>query len=95
MDTKHRPIAFEEIFRGTIDGANIYPREIVKAALSHNAAPAILCHNHPSGDTVPSENDKVITSILKDALNLINVRIIDHVIIGEDKPTSLSELGIL
>jgi DNA repair protein RadC len=94
MDAKHRPLAFEELFTGTIDGASIYPREVVKSALAHNAASAILCHNHPSGETKPSMADEQITQKLKAALDLVDVRVIDHVVVGE-KTSSFAELGIL
>lgn len=83
LDTKHRVIAFEELSRGTIDQASVHPREVVKAVLEHNAAAVILAHNHPGGDTTPSHADKKITARLKDALALVDVRILDHIIIGD------------
>ncbi len=83
LDNRHRVIAFETLFRGTIDSASVYPREIVKAALGHNAAACILCHNHPSGIAEPSESDKQITRKVTAALNLIEVRTIDHVLVAE------------
>lgn len=82
LDTKHRLISFEELSRGTIDSAAVYPREVVKAALKHNAAAVILAHNHPSGDTEPSDADRTLTTRLKDALALIDIRVLDHLIIG-------------
>ncbi|PTP43459.1 RadC family protein [Vibrio splendidus] len=82
LDNKHRLIEFEELFYGTIDAASVYPREVVKACLKHNAAAVILAHNHPSGDPTPSESDKRITHRLKDALALIDVRVLDHIVTG-------------
>ncbi len=83
LDTKHRVVAFEEHSRGTIDQAAVHPREVVKAALGHNAGAVILAHNHPSGDTTPSAADKNITARLKDSLALIDVPVLDHFIIGD------------
>ncbi len=94
LDNQHRVIAFEELFRGTIDGASIYPREIVKSALSYNAAACILAHNHPSGIDEPSHADKQITNKVKEALNLIDVRTLDHIIVGENT-CSFAERGLL
>lgn len=94
LDSKHRVIAFEELFRGTIDGASVYPREVVKSALHHNAAACILCHNHPSGIAEPSGADKLITQKIKNALDLIQVRTLDHVIVAE-KTCSFAELGLI
>lgn len=82
LDNQHCVIEFEELFRGTIDGASVYPREVVKSALKYNAAACILCHNHPSGLAEPSQADKNITVKLKAALDLIEVRTLDHVIIA-------------
>jgi DNA repair protein RadC len=93
LDNRHRVIAFEELFRGTIDGASVYPREVVKRALSHNAAALILAHNHPSGVTEPSQADRQITAHLKQALSLVDVRVLDHIVIGEGEPVSLAERG--
>ncbi len=83
LDTRHHIIAFETLFRGTIDGASIYPREVVKSALTHNASACILCHNHPSGINEPSEADRMITERVKSVLNLIDVKTLDHVIVAE------------
>lgn len=83
LDNQHRIIAEEELFRGTIDAASIFPREVVKMALSHNAAKVIFAHNHPSGDAEPSSSDEYITKRLIDALSLIDVKVLDHIIIGE------------
>ncbi len=94
LDNRHRIIKYEEMFTGTIDGASVYPREVVKRALSHNAAALILAHNHPSGVAEPSDSDKRITQRLKDALALIDVRILDHFVIG-DEVVSFAERGLL
>lgn len=95
LDTKHRPIAFEILFRGTIDQANIYPREIVRRSLELNAAALILCHNHPSGNTEPSQADCHLTLRLKKSLSLIDVRVLDHFIIGDGDPLSMVERGLM
>lgn len=94
LDNQHRVIACDELFRGTIDGASIHPREVVKATLKHNAAALILAHNHPSGISEPSQADKVITDKLKAALDLIDVRVLDHFIVGESV-YSFAEHGLL
>ncbi|WP_449430571.1 RadC family protein [Pseudomonas putida] len=95
LDTKHRPLAFEILFRGTIDRASIYPREVVRRALLHNAAALILCHNHPSGNCEPSQDDVHMTQVLKRSLALIDVRVLDHIIIGDGEPLSMVEHGWL
>lgn len=95
MDNRHRVICFEEMFRGTIDGASVHPREIVKQALAHNAAAVILAHNHPSGVAEPSSADKSLTRRLKDALTLVDIRVLDHIIIGDGETVSFAELGLL
>jgi DNA repair protein RadC len=95
LDTKHRPLAFEILFRGTIDRASIYPREVVRRALLHNAAALILCHNHPSGNCEPSQDDVHLTLMLKRSLALIDVRVMDHVIVGDGEPLSMLEHGWL
>ncbi|WP_369988755.1 RadC family protein [Pseudomonas xanthosomatis] len=95
LDTKHRPLAFEILFRGTIDRASIYPREVVRRALLHNAAALILCHNHPSGNCEPSQDDVHLTQVLKRSLALIDVRVMDHVIVGDGEPLSMVERGWL
>ncbi|MFI3246561.1 MAG: DNA repair protein RadC [Ferrimonas sp.] len=83
LDNQHQLIRFEELFFGTIDAASVYSREVVKAALNANAAAVILAHNHPSGIAEPSRADKRITSRLVDALGLIDVRVLDHIVVGE------------
>ncbi len=95
LDNKHRVIVLEELFRGTIDGASVYPREVIKRVLFHNAAAVIFAHNHPSGNTEPSQADKQITERLKQALGLFDVRVLDHFIIGDGQPYSFAEHGIL
>lgn len=95
LDNKHRVLAFEEMFRGTIDGASVHPREVVKQALKLNAAAVILVHNHPSGVPEPSRSDEQITQRLKEALALVDVRVLDHFVIGGDKAVSFSERGLL
>jgi DNA repair protein RadC len=95
LDNRHRVIAFEELFRGTIDGTSVYPREVVKQALRNNAAAVILAHNHPSGVAEPSQADERITKRVKAALELIDCRLLDHVIIGNDTSTSLASRGML
>lgn len=94
LDTRHRVIDFNELFYGTVDGAFVYPREVLRTAIKFNAAACILVHNHPSGVTDPSEADRKITARLIDALRLIDVRVLDHIIVGESC-TSFAELGLL
>ncbi|PWK31148.1 RadC family protein [Pseudomonas sp. OV226] len=95
LDTKHRVIGFRELFRGTLDGASVYPLEVVKIALDHNAAAVILVHNDPSGDPEPSQADRILTTTLKNALNMIGTRILDHVVVGHEGCVSLAEQGYL
>jgi len=95
LDTRHRVISYEELFRGTIDGASVHPREVVRRALQHNAAAVILAHNHPSGIAEPSDADRRITTRLKDALALIDIRVLDHIVIGDQIATSLAERGLI
>ena len=95
LDTKYRVIRFRELFRGTLDGASVYPREVVKIALQHNAAAVILVHNHPSGEPEPSQADRTLTTTLKNALNMIGTRILDHVVVGYEGCVSLAERGYL
>lgn len=92
LDNRHRVIAYEELFSGTIDGASVHPREVVRRALTHNAAALIFAHNHPSGVAEPSAADVAITRRLKEALALIDVRVLDHIVIG-DAAVSLAERG--
>ncbi len=94
LDNRHRIIEYNEMFTGTIDGASVYTREVVKETLKHNAAAIIFAHNHPSGVAEPSEADKQITQRLKEALELIDVRVLDHFVIG-DEVVSFAERGLL
>ena len=93
LDSKHRVLAFEVLFQGSIDGASVYPRQVVKRALAHNAAAAILTHNHPSGVAEPSQADRLLTQRLKEALALVEVRVLDHFIVGDGEPLSMAEYG--
>jgi len=95
LDNRHRMIAFEELFRGTIDGASVHPREVVRRALTHNAAALIISHNHPSGVAEPSQADQRITVRLRDALALIDVRLLDHIVIGDGEHCSLAQRGLI
>ena len=94
MDNRNRVIAFEKLFFGTIDGASVYPREVVRMALKHNAAAVIFAHNHPSGVAEPSRADEQITQRLKAALDLVDIRVLDHMVIG-DEVVSFAERGLL
>jgi DNA repair protein RadC len=93
LDTRHGIIGLEPLFRGTVDGATVYPREVVKRALHHNAAAMILGHNHPSGDCEPSEADRSITAKLASALALVDVRLLDHLVVSAAGHVSLAERG--
>ncbi|MEZ9181037.1 DNA repair protein RadC [Vibrio cyclitrophicus] len=84
LDNQHQLISFEELFFGTIDAASIYPREVLKAALNHNAAAVVFAHNHPSGVAEPSQADRCITQRLVDALKLVDIRVLDHIVVGEN-----------
>ena len=95
LDTRHRILAFEPLFRGTIDGASVYPREVVKQALILNACAVILAHNHPSGESEPSQADRDLTRRLQQALTLVDVRVLDHFIIGKGRAYSFAEKGLL
>ncbi len=95
LDNRHRIIQFDELFRGTIDGTSVYPREVVKQALSVNAAAVIVAHNHPSGVAEPSQADERITRRLKSALELVDIRLLDHLIIGDGKSSSLASRGMI
>ena len=95
LDNRHRVISFEIMFRGTIDGSSVYPREVVKTALKHNAAATIFAHNHPSGDPEPSKADESITQRLKEALALVDIRVLDHLVVGSSEIVSFAERGLL
>lgn len=93
LDTRHRAIAFEELFRGTIDGAEVHPREVARRALAHNAAAVIVGHNHPSGNPEPSAADRAVTARLKQALALVDLRLLDHFVIADGPPVSMAARG--
>ena len=95
LDNRHRVLAFEELFRGTLNGTAVYPREVVKRALALNAAAVILVHNNPSGVAEPSRADEVLTQRLQEALSLVEVRVLDHIVIGDGQTVCFSERGLI
>ena len=95
LTTKHALIAFEELFHGTIDGSEVHPRVVVKRALDLNAAAIILGHNHPSGDPEPSAADRAVTARIKQACALVDIRVLDHFIVGSDAPVSMAAKGMV
>jgi DNA repair protein RadC len=95
LDTRHRVITYEELFRGTIDGATVYPRVVAESALRHGAAAVIAAHNHPSGIAEPSLADQAITRRLKDALALLDIRLLDHFVVGDGAPVSMAARGMV
>ncbi|RZL11264.1 MAG: JAB domain-containing protein [Rubrivivax sp.] len=95
LDAQHRLIAAEELFRGTLTQTSVYPREVVKQALAHNAAAVILAHNHPSGVLEPSRADELLTQTLKSSLSLVDVRVLDHLVVGRASAVSFAERGLL
>ena len=95
LDSQHRAIAFERMFSGTLTQASIYPREVMLAALRHNAAAVILAHNHPSGNVQPSRADEALTQTLKTALALMDIRVLDHVIVAPGQALSMAEKGLV
>lgn len=95
LDCKHRAIAYERMFCGTLTQTSVHPREVALAALRHNAAAVILAHNHPSGDVQPSQPDKALTQALKQALALVDVRVLDHVIVSFTDAVSMAEMGLM
>ena len=95
LDAQHRLIASEEMFHGTLTQTSVYPREVVKRALIHNAAAVMLSHNHPSGLSEPSNSDRMLTDALKQALGLVDVRVLDHIVIGEQEALSFAERGLI
>ncbi|MGC1550892.1 MAG: DNA repair protein RadC [Rhodanobacter sp.] len=95
LDNRHRVLAFEELFRGTVDGASVHPREVVRACLAHNACAVIFAHNHPSGVAEPSAADQAITRELRNALQLVGVRVLDHLVIGAGEPVSMAARGLI
>lgn len=95
LDTRHRLIEYVELFRGTVNGASVHPREVVKEALKRNAAAVIFAHNHPSGVPEPSEADKHLTNKLSDALRVLDIRVLDHIIVGGIETISFAERGLV
>jgi len=95
LNTRNQLIEYTELFRGTVDGASVYPREVVKEALARNAAAVIFTHNHPSSDPSPSKADEQITRRLVEALRLIDIRVLDHIVVGLDETVSFAEQGLL
>lgn len=95
LDNQHQLLAYEELFTGSLDGAEVHPREVLKNCLKYNAAAVIFGHNHPSGNPQPSAADRAVTARLKQALALLDIRCLDHFIIGDGPPTSMAELGLL
>jgi DNA repair protein RadC len=95
LDAQHRVISCEELFRGTLTQTSVYPREVVKCALRHNAAAVILAHNHPSGVAEPSQADEMLTRSLRSALALVDVKVLDHFVVAADRTMSFAERGLL
>ncbi|MDA7415279.1 DNA repair protein RadC [Xenophilus arseniciresistens] len=95
LDSQHRLLALEELFRGTLGQTSVYPREVVQRALHHHAAAVVLAHNHPSGEVQPSRADEALTQSLKAALALVDVRVLDHVVVGPGRSLSMAEAGLL
>lgn len=95
LDARHRLIRFEELFRGTVDGATVHPRELVRQAVTHNSTAVILAHNHPSGVAEPSHADELITRRVRDSLALIDVRVLDHIVVGDGTCISFADRGLL
>ena len=95
LDARHRLIEYVEMFRGTIDGAEVHPREVVRRALGHNAAAVIIGHNHPSGCSDPSAADRAVTARLKQALALVEIRLLDHFVVGDGEPVSMAARGLV
>ena len=95
LDSRHRPIAYEELFNGTVDGTSVHPRVVVRRALIHNAAALVVAHGHPSGVAEPSPADRAITRRLAEALALVDVRLIDHFVVGDGESVSFAERGLL
>jgi len=95
LDSQFRVIAYDELFKGTVNQTSVYPRVVLSEAMKHNASAIVFAHNHPSGLTEPSNNDKVITSKLKTILNEVDVRVLDHIVVGQGEPYSFAEKGLL
>jgi DNA repair protein RadC len=95
LDAQHRLLEFREMFKGSLTQTSVYPREVVKAALACNAAAVVLSHNHPSGQAEPSRADEFLTQALKSALQLVDVRVLDHIVVGADSSVSFAERGLI
>jgi DNA repair protein RadC len=95
LDAQHRMVALEDLFHGTLTQTSVYPREVVRKALAHNAGAVVLAHNHPSGVAEPSRADEYLTQTLKSALQLVDVRVLDHVVVGQGQVVSMAERGLL
>lgn len=95
LDSRHRLIEYRELFAGTVDGTEVHPRELVKAALECNACAVIIAHNHPSGDPTPSAADRAVTARLKQALALVDVRLLDHFVVGDGPAVSMAARGLV
>lgn len=95
LDTQNRVLGFEELFQGTLNESHVYPREVVKRCLAHNAGKIIFAHNHPSGDPTPSQADRELTRSLKESLALVDIQVIDHIVVGSKECVSFAELGLL
>jgi DNA repair protein RadC len=95
LDSQHRLLALEELFTGTLTQTSVYPREVVLRALHHNAGAVVLAHNHPSGVAEPSRADEFLTQTLKSALALVDVRVLDHLVVGQGRVVSFAERGLL
>jgi DNA repair protein RadC len=95
LDARHRSLGFEELFQGSIDGAEVHPRVLVERALARGASAVIIGHNHPSGNPEPSAADRAVTARLKQALSLVDVRLLDHFVIGDGAPVSMAARGLV
>jgi DNA repair protein RadC len=95
LNNRHRIVAYEPLFRGTIDGASVHPREVIKVALRYNAAAVIFAHNHPSGEVEPSQADRSLTRRLQDACGLVDIRVLDHLVVSQEGIVSFAERGFL
>ncbi len=93
LNSRHQMLAFEDLFRGTIDGVEVHPREVVRRSLLHNAAAVLVGHNHPSGNPEPSLDDRAVTMRLRQALALVDVKLLDHFVVGEGQPVSMADRG--
>lgn len=94
LNNQNQVLAFEEIFKGTLSEVNVYPREVIKRCLAHNAAKIILAHNHPSGNPTPSRADRELTRVLQESLNLLEIKLLDHIVVGQKECFSFLEAGL-